>query len=118
MSNSGKKHHTVRVGRDAVSAVQLSQALTAAIDEWAEARQTNRSDAISQLIELGLQASPAMASHARHDFLEIEDEAISQLRRLLDPALPPEERERRIRRLVEGPPEFSEQRVDLPKHKK
>jgi Arc/MetJ-type ribon-helix-helix transcriptional regulator len=116
MSDSGKKHHTVRMGRDAVSAVQLSQSLTAAIDEWAEARQTNRSDAIRQLVELGLQASPAKSPHTRHEFLEIEDEAISQLRKLLDPALP--ERERRIRRLIEGPAEFSEQRVDLPKHEK
>jgi Arc/MetJ-type ribon-helix-helix transcriptional regulator len=118
VSKSGKKHHTVRAGRDAVSAVQLSQSLTAAIDEWAEARQINRSDAIRQLIELGLQASPVTASHARHDFLEIEGEAIGQLRRLLDPALPSEERERRIRRLIDGPPEFSEQRVDLPRRTK
>ena len=109
MSESGKKHHTVRAGRDAVSAVQLSQSLTAAIDQWAEARQTNRSDAIRQLVELGLRASPVPASHARHDVLEIEDEAISLLRTLLDPVLPIEERERRIRRLIEGPPEFSEQ---------
>jgi len=58
------------------------------------------------------------ASHARHDVLEIEDEAISLLRKLLDPVLPIEERERRIRRLIEGPPEFSEERVDLPKHEK
>jgi hypothetical protein len=118
VSEIGKKRHTVRAGRDAVSAVQLSQSLTAAIDEWAEARQTNRSDAIRQLVELGLRASPVTTSHARHDVLEIEDEAISLLRKLLDPALPLQEREWRIRRLIEGPPEFSEQRVDLPKHKK
>jgi hypothetical protein len=37
---------------------------------------------------------------------------------LLDPALPAEERERRIRRLIEGPPEFARQRIDLPKHEK
>ena len=118
VSESGKKHHTVRAGRDAVSAVQLPQSLTAAIDQWAEARQINRSDAIRQLVELGLRASPVTASHARHDVLEIEGEAISLLRKLLDPVLPIEERERRIRRLIEGPPEFSEQRVDLPERKK
>jgi hypothetical protein len=37
---------------------------------------------------------------------------------LLDPSLPPDERERRIRRLVEGPPEFSNQRIDLPKRQR
>jgi hypothetical protein len=98
VSESGKKHHTVRAGRDAVSAVQLSQSLTAAIDQWAEARQINRSDAIRQLVELGLRASPVTPSHARHDVLEIEDEAISLLRKLLDPVLSIEEREWRIRR--------------------
>jgi hypothetical protein len=36
---------------------------------------------------------------------------------MLDPSISPEERERRIRRLIEGPPEFSKDRVDLPKHK-
>jgi len=45
-------------------------------------------------------------------------EAIKLIRSLLDPSLPDEERERRIRRLVEGPPEFLDQRIDLPKHRK
>ncbi|MGY3123261.1 hypothetical protein ACVWXQ_007198 [Bradyrhizobium sp. S3.14.4] len=38
-----------------------------------------------------------------------------EIERLLDPALPTDERERRIRRLTEGPPEFSRERIDLPK---
>jgi len=43
---------------------------------------------------------------------------MSLIRAMLDPSLPVEERERRIRRLIEGPPEFSEERMDLPKHRK
>ena len=114
MSDIGNKNHTVRAGRDAVSAVQLPQSLTAAIDAWADAHHTSRSDAIRQLVELGLKAAPAAASpHAIKDEL-----LIGRIRGLLDPSLPPEERERRIRRLVEGPPEFSDQRIDLPHHKK
>ena len=109
--------HTVRAGRDAVSAVKFSQELTAAIDAWAEAHQTVRSEAIRQLVELGLNAPPAAHQNARHpDSVAIEALAIRQLKMLLDPSLPPDERERRIRRLVEGPPEFSDQRIDLPKH--
>jgi len=120
VSDIGNKNHTVRAGRDAVSAVQLPQSLTAAIDAWADAHHTSRSDAIRQLVELGLKAAPAAASpHAiKDELLQIEDEAIGQIRGLLDPSLPPEERERRIRRLVEGPPEFADQRIDLPHHKK
>ena len=118
MSDIGKKNHTVRSGRDAISAVQLSQGLTAEIDAWAEAHHINRSDAIGRLVELGLKASRAVSSQHQQDSLNIEDEAIRLIRSLLDPSLPDEERERRIRRLVEGPPEFSEQRIDLPKHQK
>jgi hypothetical protein len=33
----------------------------------------------------------------------------------VDPATPPEERAQRRRRLTKGPPEFREDRVDLPK---
>jgi hypothetical protein len=37
---------------------------------------------------------------------------------MLDPSLPAAERERRIRRLLEGPPEFSAERKDLPRPRK
>jgi hypothetical protein len=103
-------------GRDAVSAVRL----TAAVDAWAEAHGTARSDAIRQLVELGLSATPPVdpLDASRCDSVEIEDLAAKQIGDLLDPSLPSTERERRIRRLTEGPPEFLDRRVDLPKPKK
>jgi hypothetical protein len=107
-------------GCDAISAVNLSERLTAHIDAWAEAHDTVRSDAIRQLVELGLSAVPFAASlgFAQRDPAEIEDLAVKQISQLLDPSLPVEERERRVRRLTEGPPEFSDERIDLPKPKK
>ena len=109
--------HTVRAGRDAVSSVKLSQELTAEIDAWAEAHQITRSDAIRLLVELGLQAAPLKHRAAGdHDPLAIEAVAVRQIAALLDPALSADERERRIRRLIDGPPEFSDERIDLPKH--
>jgi hypothetical protein len=120
MSRSGKGilSHTVRAGRDAVSSVKFSQELTAQIDAWAEAQQIARSDAIRQLVELGLNATPPPARRADgdHDSLEIEALAVRQIAALLDPSLEPNERKRRISRLVDGPPEFFDARVDLPKH--
>ncbi len=116
--------HAIRrptANRDAISAVKLSERLTAHVDAWAEAHDTIRSDAIRQLVELGLNATApsAVARGAiRRDPADIENLAVRQIDRLLDPALPTEERERRIRRLTEGPPEFSDERVDLPKPKK
>jgi len=111
--------HTARAGRDAVSSVKLSQELTAEIDAWAEAHQITRSDAIRLLIELGLHAAPRTHRAAGdYDPLAIEALAVRQIVALLDPELSADERERRIRRLIDGPPEFSDERIDLPKHDK
>jgi Ribbon-helix-helix protein, copG family len=120
VSDSGKKNHGLDEGGEALGAVQLPQSLVAAVDAWAEARHIERSEAVRQLVELGLKVAPVSTSnHAiKSEAFQIEDEAISRIRGLLDPSLSAEERERRIRRLVEGPPEFSEQRIDLPRHKK
>ena len=106
--------------RDAVSAVRMSERLTAEVDAWAEAHGTVRSTAIRQLVELGLGATPSADdfNSASRDPVAIEDLAVKQIDQLLDPSLPVGERERRIRRLTEGPPEFSDQRVDLPKPRK
>jgi hypothetical protein len=116
----GNFDHTVRPGRDAISAVKMSERLTADVDAWAAAHRMVRADAICQLIELGLSAMPSTGriGGAHNDPVEIEDQAVRQIGRLLDPSLPVDERERRIRRLTEGPPEFSDQRIDLPKPKK
>jgi hypothetical protein len=120
VSEIGKKDHVIRAGRSIVSAVRLSQNVTAAIDAWAEAHRLNRSDAIRQLVELGLKAAPVTSPErmVRTHSGAIEDEAVNRISGLLDPSLPEDERERRIRRLIEGPPEFTEQRRDLPRNEK
>lgn len=112
-----------RTGLDAVSAVRMSEDLTAAVDAFAEAQGMARSDAIRRLVELGLRAAPkpAVAAPPRHTIADdselIEEFAVKLIDQLLDPALSGDERERRIRRLTEGPPEFSAERIDLPKHR-
>lgn len=119
--SSGKNSdHPIRrpgADRDAISAVKLSEGLTSEVDAWAEARDMNRSDAIRHLVQLGLSASVSGArpGSARRDPVDIEGLAVRQIDRLLDPLLPSAERERRIRRLTEGPPEFADERIDLPK---
>jgi hypothetical protein len=98
----------------------MSEDLTAAVDVWAEAHEMVRSDAIRKLVELGLQAAPlthVAPNPKATQSTEIEDLAVQQIDQLLDPALPADERERRTRRLTEGPPEFSTERIDLPKHR-
>ncbi|MGA9092213.1 MAG: hypothetical protein WB420_24270 [Bradyrhizobium sp.] len=103
--------------RDVVSAVKMSETLTAEIDAWAEAHGMVRSDAIGRLVMLGLSSRPTDVAPAAapDDPVELKDLAAKQISQLLDPSLPADERERRIRRLIEGPPEFSAERKDLPK---
>ncbi len=115
-------NHTIRrpsADRDAISAVKLSEGLTAEVDAWAEAHDLNRSDAIRQLVQLGLNSpvSAVAPGSAGRDPVDIEGLAVRQIDQLLDPSLPAAERERRIRRLTEGPPEFADERIDLPKPK-
>ncbi len=109
-----------RTGVDPISAVKMPEKLTEAVDAWAEAHRLTRSDAICQLIELGLKmALPVSApTHpTASEATRIEEIAVHEIESLLDPALPADERERRIRRLTEGPPEFSHERIDLPKQR-
>ena len=120
MSNEDddKQGEGARTNREELSAVELSQRLNAAIDVWAIRHRTSRSDAIRRLVELGLHAELLAPGAVRLDPLMLEDLAARQIGDMLDPSLSAEERERRIRRLIEGPAEFSADRIDLPKHEK
>nr|WP_249803260.1 hypothetical protein [Bradyrhizobium sp. 21] len=122
VSDFGNKDSTSpqhpRTGTEPISAVKMPERLTAAVDAWAETHHLTRSDAICKLVELGLKTAPPTitSTHAiASDAARIEELAVHEIEALLDPALPVDERERRIRRLTEGPPEFSHERVDLPK---
>lgn len=102
-----------------ISAVKLPEGLTAAVDAWARTHHLSRSEAICKLVNLGLKiapTAPASAHPITSDATRLEEIAVHEIEALLDPALPADERERRIRRLTEGPPEFSHERIDLPKH--
>jgi hypothetical protein len=122
VSDFGSKDSTSpvrrRTGLDVISAVKMPELLTATVDAWAEAHQLSRSDAICKLVEFGLRIAPptpASGSTVVSDATRLEELAVHEIEGLLDPALPEDERERRIRRLTEGPPEFSHERIDLPK---
>ena len=118
MSDTSKQDRVT--GCNAVGETDFSQSLTAAVDAWAEAHHVDRSDAIRRLVEIGLKVAPVERAHrtVRLQSGEIEDKAATQISSLLDPSLPADERERRIRRLTEGPPEFADHRHDLPTHGK
>jgi len=94
--------------------VRLPAELAARVDAWAAGQAVDRSGAIQRLIELGLRPEPATAVHGPCDELALEALAMQHVGLLIDPETPQEERERRIHRLTEGPPEFVDFRLDLP----
>jgi len=105
------------VDRDPVSAVKLPADLTENVDAWARTQAINRSEAIRRLIEIGLksQATANTTRVSRPDAVAVEKLAASLIDQFIDPSTPREERDRRIQRLTEGPPEFVDLRIDLPK---
>jgi hypothetical protein len=114
-----KKRGRPATGRDPVSAVRLPAELTAAVDQWGENHEANRSEAIRRLVELGLRvktpAPPVSKPGRRSRARELAAEAIDKM---ADPAASTEERDERRHRLTKGPEEFRDARVDRPKVKK
>jgi hypothetical protein len=96
----------------------------AAIDAWIASSSdptVTLAHAIRRLVSLGLtvgtKAAPTERLRAaRAD--RAKELASKVIEKMIDPAAPPEERAQRRRRLTKGPPEFREDRVDLPKAKK
>jgi hypothetical protein len=108
-------------GRDPVTAIRLSSELRETVDKWAEKQddKPGRSEAIRRLVELGLKVKmPARPVSKPGRRLRAQELATKAIEKIIDPAAPPDERAERRRRLTKGPPEFREDRVDLPKAKK
>jgi Arc/MetJ-type ribon-helix-helix transcriptional regulator len=113
-----KKRGRPATGQDPVSAIRLPVELTAAIDKWAARNDApSRSDAIRRLVELGLAKSQPMKKRSPKAASKALELAARQVDKLADSSIPPEERQRRKRRLLKGPGEFRELRADLPKKK-
>jgi hypothetical protein len=98
-----------------LNVVRLTPDVTVLVDVWAAAHALDRPAALSRLVELGLRAEAGITGvRPGRDELAIEARAVSQIGLLIDPETPEEERDRRIHRLTDGPPEFVGFRIDLP----
>jgi len=73
---------------------------------------------IRRLVEIALKAEmPSKPAGKASNEIRAAELAPKAIEKIIDPAAPPEERAQRRRRLTKGPPEFQEDRVDLPKAK-
>jgi len=100
-----------------VTAVRLSPAVGAEVDNWTglQGDAPTRSEAIRRLVELGLTVkTPARPVSKTSRRLRAQELAAQAIEKMIDPSAPADERDHRRRRLTKGPPEFREDRVDLP----
>jgi hypothetical protein len=91
----------------------------AQVDAWAAQQDDGpgRSEAIRRLVEIGLSSAKVARGQKRSDSPTARDLAAAQIDRLADPAAPAEEQASRKHRLLKGPEEFREARVDRVKTK-
>jgi hypothetical protein len=125
MAKKDKTVHKKRMGRppgtkfSETIPARLEPQTVAGLEAWAAAHEVSRSEAIRRLVELGLTVkAPAKPIGQPGRRLRAHELATKAIEKMIDPSAPPEERAERRRRLTKGPPEFREDRVDLPKAKK
>jgi hypothetical protein len=99
-------------GGDPRVAARMPPSLIAEVEAWAAANNTSRSDAFRQLVELGLARTKSAGSTSAKSAERARQLAAKTIDFLIDPRAPAEETASRKRRLLKGPEEFREVRVD------
>ncbi|WP_426525958.1 ribbon-helix-helix domain-containing protein [Bradyrhizobium sp. McL0615] len=107
-----KKRGRPATGRDPVSAVRLPVELTAEVDKWAEGHKANRSEAIRRLVELGLTVQQKGRKFSEGQQLRAREMANEAIDDMSDSSAHPSDQDSRKRRLLKGPEEFRDVRVD------
>jgi hypothetical protein len=110
-----------RTGTTPLMGFRADPVIRASIVRWAEKQpdMPTLSEAIRRLVEFGLTVkAPAKAVGKPGRRLRAQELATKAIEKIIDPSAPPEERAQRRRHLTKGPPEFRQDRVDLPKAKK
>jgi len=95
----------------------MSDEFMASVDAWAASRddKPSRAEAIRRLVEIGLAASKPAGRPSFKIAEKAKQLAAKTIDGLIDPSAPIEEKVNRKRRLLKGPEEFREIRVDRAK---
>src|ERR1700704_5042522 len=113
-----KKVGRPATGTEPLYGVRISDELMGKIKKWGRENSATRSEAIRRLVELGLQTkAPARLISKPGRGSRAQELARNVIEKMIDPTASTDERAQRRRRLTKGPPEFREDRVDLPKAK-
>jgi hypothetical protein len=118
--NANKRGRPVTTGTGTVIGVRMLDDRLEAIDAWI-VRQNDpglsRPEAIRRLVEKGLVPATTGRTKKSSQSSKASDLAGAQIDRLTDKSAPAEEQATRKRRLLKGPEEFREVRVDRKKPK-
>jgi hypothetical protein len=119
-----KKRGRPATGKDPLVALRMPPTMIEAIDTWAARNKAGRSDAIRRLVAIGLTggvrsipliaATGDAAAAAGPAASTASEMAGHQIDKLGDASATAEERKTRKRRLLKGPAEFREIRIDHP----
>jgi hypothetical protein len=118
--NPKKTRGRPATGKAPLVGVRMPEEFQAEIKAWAKKQQDHPAlaPAIRRLVELGLKVkSPTGPSRNALRASLAAELAAKAIDGIIDPSAPPEERAQRRHWLTKGPPEFREDRVDLPKAK-
>jgi hypothetical protein len=107
-----KRRGRPATGKDPHIAARMPPALIAEVEAWATANDTTRSDAIRQLVEIGLSTGKAQAQTPVRISAKAKRLAGQALDDMADPRASTTEQADRKQDLIKGPEEFRSVRVD------
>jgi Arc/MetJ-type ribon-helix-helix transcriptional regulator len=107
-----KKRGRPATGKDPLVSARLPQALIDQVETWAAANEASRSEAIRRLVELGLTVRPKARKSSEGQQLRAREMASVAIDSMTDGSAHPSDQDSRKRRLLKGPEEFRDVRVD------
>lgn len=109
-----KRRGPAPTGKGVQVVVRFQPDPLSALDNWVAKQKDRptRAEAIRRLVEIGLNAAKPRTQTAAKTAAKAKEMAARTIDRLVDPAAPAEEQASRKRRLLKGPEEFRELRVD------
>ena len=115
-----KKRGRPATGRDPAVTIRLPEAVLASVEHWAMSQgdQPPRSQAIRRLVELGLTVKSKDRSASEGQKLRAREMAGNAIDKMSDDHASAVDQASRKRRLLKGPEEYRDDRVDRPKAKK
>jgi len=112
-----KKPGRPATGTEPLYGVRISDELMGQIQKWGRENSATRSEAIRRLVELGLAGAKKFAAPSQQTRAKAKKFATEQIDRMGNSTATAEEQASRKQRLLKGPEEFREARVDRPKAK-